>query len=194
MHQTSKYSALALGLTVLAVILFFALRDSRRPKAGFNVQVATDTCTCYMDSPGIVVLHIYTNGGLAINSESVSHGQLARRLRLIYGIRAVRVLYLFPENGTPSQRIAEVVDVVKHLREEIKAIPVPREVRTEPAMKIQMGLVTSESLSAPCPKDCFNWGTQGLPVSPLASSEKAASDSAVSARLTLRQTDKWNSY
>ena len=33
-------------------------------------------------------------------------------------------------------------------------------------------LVTSGALSAPCPKDCFNWGTQGLPVSPLASSGK----------------------
>src|SRR5258705_1734775 len=168
MDRTSKYLALALVLIVLAVILVFAQRDSRRPKTGFNVQVAANTCACSADAPRIVVLHIYSREGLAINSESVPHCQLAGRLREIYGTRAERVLYLFPENDIPSQRIAEVIDVVKHLQsEKIKGLPVPRELRTAPEnMNIQIRLVTLGALSAPCPKGCFNWGTQGLPVSP----------------------------
>lgn len=62
-------------------------------------------------------------------------------------------------------------DVVKHLRsEETKGIPVPRELRTAPEdMNIQIRLVTSSALSAPCPKDCYNWGTQGFPARPLGS-------------------------
>lgn len=41
MHRSNKYIALALGLMVSAEILVFALRDSRRPKTGFNVPVAS---------------------------------------------------------------------------------------------------------------------------------------------------------
>jgi hypothetical protein len=166
--QNESDLALALGPIVLAVILVFALRGFRRPKTGFEVQVATNTCACNADSPRIVVLHIYGRGGLGINSESVANGQLAARLREIYGTRAERVLYLFPETGTPSQRVAEVIDVVKHLQsEKSKELPVPSELRTAPEnMNIQIRLVASGALSAPCPKDCFNWGTQGLPVSP----------------------------
>jgi hypothetical protein len=175
MHKTGKYLILALGLTVLAAVLVLAWRHSRRRKTEFNIQVATNTCACYMDSPGIVVLHIYSKGGLAINSESVPNGQLAGRLREIYVVRAERVLYLFPENDTPSQRVAEVIDVVKHVRsDEANGIPVPRDLRTAPEdMNIQMRLVTSGALSAPCPKDCFNWGTQGFPLIPGASTGRA---------------------
>ena len=124
MHRTSKCLALALGLIVSAVILVFALRDSRRPETGFNVQVA---------SPRIVVLHISSRVGLAINSESVPNGQLAGRLREIYGTRAEGLLYLFPKNDTPSQCIADVIDVVQHLHsEKTRGLPVPRELQMAP--------------------------------------------------------------
>jgi hypothetical protein len=124
MHRTSKYLALALGLIVSGEILVFALRDSRRPKTGFNVQLA---------SPRIVMLHISSRGALAINSESVPNGQLAGRLREIYGTRDEGFLYLFPENGTPAQRIADVIDVVQRLH-------------SEKNMNIQIRLVTSGAL------------------------------------------------
>ena len=124
MHRSSKYLALALGLIVPAEILVFALRDSRRPKTGFNVQLA---------SPRIVMLHISSRGGLAINSESVPKGQLAGRLREIYGTRAEGFLYLFPENDTPAQHIADVIDVVQRLY-------------SEKNMNIEIRLVTSGAL------------------------------------------------
>jgi len=123
MHRTSKYLALALGLIVSAETLVFALRDSRRPKTGFNVQVA---------SPRIVILHISSRGALAINSESVPNGQLAGRLREIFGTRAEGFLYLFPENDTPAHRIADVIDVVQRLHSE--------------NMNIQIRLVTTGEL------------------------------------------------
>jgi len=44
--------------------------------------------------PRIVVLHIFSKGGIALNSESALDGQLAGRLREIYGTRAERVPYL----------------------------------------------------------------------------------------------------
>ncbi len=162
MHRTSKYLALALGLIVSAVILVFASRKSRRSTTGFNVQVATNTCSCYPDFPRILVLHISSRGGLALNSESVPKGQLAGRLREIYGTRAERVLYLFPENDTPSQRVADVIDVVQHLQsEKTRELSVPKELQLKPEnMNIQIRLVTSGELSAPCPKNCFNWATQ----------------------------------
>ena len=168
MHRTSKYLALALVLIVSAVILVFALRRSRRPTKGFSVQVAANTCSCYPDSSRIFVLHISIGGGLALNSEAVPNGQLPDRLRQIYGTHAERVLYLFPENDTPSQRIADVIDVVQHLHsEKTRELPVPKELQTKPEnMNIQIRLVTSGALSAPCPKDCFNWATQGIPFSP----------------------------
>lgn len=50
MRRTSKYSALSVGLIVLAVILVFTRRDSRRPKTGLDVHVATNTCVCDMAS------------------------------------------------------------------------------------------------------------------------------------------------
>jgi hypothetical protein len=179
MHRTSKYAALvalALGLMVLAGIPVLERRAFRPPKARFDVQEATNTCACEMDSPGVVVLHIYSAGGLAINSESISKEQLAGRLTLIYGTRAERILYLFPENDTSVQRIAEIMGVVKRLRSaEPNEIPAPRELRTTPEdLNIQMRLVTSQALSAPCPKDCYNWGTQGFPVWPMASSQEFA--------------------
>jgi biopolymer transport protein ExbD len=123
MHRTNKYLALVLGLIVSAEILVFAWRDSRRPKTGFNVQVA---------SPRIVMLHIAHAGALAINSELVSDGQLAGRLREIYGTGAEGFLYLFPENDTPAQRIADVIDVIQRLHSE--------------NMNIQVRLVTSGAL------------------------------------------------
>jgi hypothetical protein len=78
----------------------------------------------------------------------------------------VRALKLDQSNGFDSGALSIQ-------SEESKGLPVPRELRTAPEnMNIQIRLVTSGALSAPCPKDCFNWGTQGLPVSPLASSGK----------------------
>jgi hypothetical protein len=106
MHRTNKYLAVVLGLIVSAEILVFAWRDSRRPKTGFNVQVA---------SPRIVVLHIRHTGALAIDSELVPDGQLAGRLHEIYGTGGEGFLYLFPEIDTPAQRIADVIDVVQRL-------------------------------------------------------------------------------
>src|SRR6266481_1415281 len=173
MHRNSKYLALALGLIISAFILVFVLRDSRRPKTGFNVQVATNTCDCYSDFRRIVVLRVSSRGGLTINSESVPNVQLSGRLREIYDTRAERVLDLFPENDTPSQRIADVIDVVQHLRsEKTRVLPVPKELQMAPEnMNIQIRLVTSGALSALCPKDCYNWATHGLPVNPLANSQ-----------------------
>ena len=109
MHRPNKYIALALGLMVSAEILVFALRDSRSPKTGLNVPVV---------SPRIVMLHISSSGALAINSESVPYGQLAERLREIYGAGAEGFLILFPENNTAAQRIADVIDVVRRLHSE----------------------------------------------------------------------------
>jgi len=174
MHRTSKYLALGLVLIVSAVIVVFAVRKSRRHTAGFNVQVAANTCFCDQDSPPIFVLHISTRGGLALNSEAIPNGQLAGRLREIYETRAERVLYLFPENDTPSQRIADVIDVVQHLRAgKSSELPVPRKLQVKPeSLNIQIRLVTTGAQSAPCPKDCFNWATQGLPVLPGASAGK----------------------
>jgi hypothetical protein len=139
MHRTSKYLALTLGLIASAEILVFALRDSRRPKIGFNVPVA---------SPRIVMLHISSSGGLAINSESVPNGQLAGRLRKIYGTGAEGFLYLFPENDTPAQRIADVIDVAQRLHsEKTRGLPVPGELQMAPEnMNIQIRLVTSGAL------------------------------------------------
>jgi len=176
MHRTRTYLAFALVLIVPAVILVFAVRKSRRHTAGFNVQVATNTCFCDtdLDSPPILVLHISSRGGLALNSEAVPDGQLAGRLREIYRDRAERVLYLFPENDTPSQRIADEIDLVQHLHEgKSSELWVPKELQLEPEnLNIQIRLVTTGALSAPCSKDCFNWATQGLPVLPGASSGK----------------------
>ena len=79
MHRTSKYLALALVLIVSAVILVFAVHKSRRHTAGFNVQAATNTRFCYLDSPPIVVLDISSRGGLALNSEAVHKGIHSRK-------------------------------------------------------------------------------------------------------------------
>jgi|GEM_PF-4411456 len=181
MHQRSKYLALALGLIVLAVIVVLARRDFRSPKAGFDVQVAPSTCACPMDS-GLIVLYVHSDGTLAINLEPISNDLLAGRLSMIYKMRAERVLYLFPDNETPSQRIAEIIDVIKHLRsEEAKEIPLPKELSAAPKnMNIQIRLVTPEALKAPCPKDCYNWGTQGFPANRVASLEKAGAPTQLS--------------
>jgi len=170
MNQRSKYLALALGLIVLAVIVVLARRGSRSPKTGFDVQAATSTCACPLDS-GLIVLYVHSNGKLAINLEPVSSEQLSGRLGMIYEMRVKRVLYLFPDNDTSSEHIAEIIDKVKHLRtKETKGIPVPKELGTAPEnMNIQIRLVTPEALKAPCPKDCYNWGTQGFPANPVAS-------------------------
>lgn len=123
MHRTNKYLAVAIGLIVSAEILVFALRESRSPKTGFYVPVA---------SPRIVMLHVSNRGALAINSESIPNGKLAGRLREIYGTRAEGFLYIFPESGTPAQCIADVIDVVHRLHTE--------------NMNIQIRLVTTGAL------------------------------------------------
>lgn len=176
MHQSSKYLALALGLIVSLMIVALARRDSRSPKTGFDVQAATSTCACPLDS-GLIVLYVHSDGKLAINLEPVSSEQLSGQLSRIYEMRLKRVLYLFPDNDASSERIAEIIDKVKHLRtKETKDIPVSKELRAAPEnLNIQIRLVTPEALKAPCPKDCYNWGTQGFPANPVASSEKAGS-------------------
>jgi hypothetical protein len=168
MRPTSKHVALTLVLMASAMILVFEWRKSRRPGTNFGVQLATNTCSCYHDSGQIVALHISSEGRLALNSDAVPNDQLAFRLGEIYGARAERVLYLFPENGAPPQRVADVISLVEHLQSEgSRDLPEPKELRAKPAsLNIQIRLVTASALSAPCPKDCFNWGTQGVPVAP----------------------------
>ena len=170
MNRRSKYLALALGLIFLVVIVVLARRGSRGPKTGFDVQAATSTCACPLDS-GLIVLYVHSNGQLAINLEPVSSDRLASRLSMIYKMRAERVLYLLPDKEAPSQRIAQTIDMIRHLRsEEAKEIPVPKDLRAPPeTMNIQIRLVTPEALKVPCPKDCYNWGTQGFPANPVAS-------------------------
>ena len=109
MHRTNKYVALALGVIVSAGISVFALRESRSPRTEFYVPLA---------SPRVVLLHVSNRGALAINSDSVPNGRLAGRLREIYGTRAEGFLYIFPENDTPAQCIADVIDVVHRLLSE----------------------------------------------------------------------------
>lgn len=123
MHRTSKYLTLALGLIVSADIVVFA-RDSRSLKTGVNVPLA---------SPRIVMPRISNRGALASNSESVPIGQLTGRLREIYGTRAEDFPYLFPENDTPAQRIADVIDVVQRMH-------------SAENMNIQIRLVTTGAL------------------------------------------------
>ena len=50
----------------------------------------------------------------------------------IYGTGAEGFLYLFPENDTPAQRIADVIDIVQHLHSE--------------NVNIQVRLVTTHAL------------------------------------------------
>ena len=68
-----------------------------------------------------------------MNSESAPIGQLTGRLREIYGTRAEDFLYLFPENDTPAQRIADVIDVVQRMH-------------SAENMNIQIRLVTTGAL------------------------------------------------
>jgi hypothetical protein len=133
-----------------------------------SIEEATDTCVSNSDSQRIVVLHVF-NSGLSINSEPVGNGQLPQRLREIYGTRPERVLYLLPDKDTSLQRIADVVDVVQHLRaESASERPMPKELQrpADDLMNIHVRLVTTRATNVPCPKGYFNWATQGLPVSP----------------------------
>jgi transcription initiation factor IIE alpha subunit len=60
----------------------------------------------------------YEHVATVLESGRVSDDQLAGRLSMIYEDRVKRVLYLFPDNDTSSDRIVEVIDKVKHLRTE----------------------------------------------------------------------------
>jgi hypothetical protein len=73
--------------------------------------------------PRIVVLHIFSKGGIALNSESALDGQLAGRLREIYGTRAERVPYLSPEkrHSFPAHRWSNRHDPASSGRENRKA-------------------------------------------------------------------------
>jgi hypothetical protein len=166
MRPALRFGALSFVLAALALTLVFGLHKSRSPRTDFHVQLAPDTCSCH---PGlIIVLHISSEGGLALNSEAVANDQLAYRLAEIYRDRAERILYLFPENGAPPQRVADVIRLVERLQSEgSRDLSAPKELQAEPAnLNIQIRLVTAAALSVPCPTGCVNWGTQGVPIAP----------------------------
>lgn len=169
MRRASKYLAVARGFLMLAVILVFVLGWSRKHTAGFGVQAARDTCGCYPDYSRIVVLRLSNEGEITINSEPVKVSQLASRLREIYGTHAERVLYLFPEEDAPFERVANVIDVVQHLQsEKSDASAIPKGLQAQPEnMNIQIRLVTPLAINTPCPQNCFNWAVKGIPRSSL---------------------------
>ena len=82
---------------------------------------------------------------------------------------AERVLYLLHDKEASFQRVADIANVVRHLRAaSVSERPVPKELRrtTGELMNIQIRLVTAPAMDAPCPKGYFNWATQGFPVMP----------------------------
>ena len=172
MRLTRKYLTVAFGLLLATLILVSTLRQPRKHANGLPVQLASDTCYCDLYSRQIVVLRVSREGEIAIGSERGSEripdSQLASRLREIYTDRIDRVLFLFPENAAPSNRVADVVELVQHLQlAKSKEPPLPQELQAPTEnMNIQIRLVTPQAISAPCPKTCINWATQDLPVLP----------------------------
>jgi biopolymer transport protein ExbD len=167
MRLTRKYLAVAFGLLLPTLILVSTLRRPRKHASGLPVQLASDTCYCDLYSPQIVVLRMSREGEIAIGSERIPERQLASILRKIYTDRADRVLFLFPENAAPSNRVADVVELVQHLQLAKSKELLPQELQAPTEnMNIQIRLVTPQAISAPCPKTCTNWATQGLPVLP----------------------------
>jgi hypothetical protein len=168
MRLTRKYLAFVFGLLLATLILVSTPRQPRKHVSGLPVQLASDTCYCDLYSRQIVVLRMSMGGEIAIGSDRIPDSQLASRLREIYTDRADRVLFLFPENAAPSNRVADVVQLVQHLQlAKSKEPPLSQELQAPTEnMNIQIRLVTPQAISAPCPKSCINWATQGLPVLP----------------------------
>jgi biopolymer transport protein ExbD len=168
MRLTRKYLAVVFGLLLATLILVSTLRQPRKHASGLPVQLASDTCYCDLYSRQIVVLRMSREGEIAIGSERIPDSQLASILRKIYTDRADRVLFLFPENAAPSSRVADVVELVQHMQlAKSKEPRLPQELQAPTEnMNIQIRLVTPQAISAPCPKTCINWATQGLPVLP----------------------------
>jgi len=131
-----------------------------------SFEEATDTCVSDRGSHLILVLRV-SDSSLSIGSEPIGEAQLPRRLQEIYATRAERVLYLLSDKEASFRRVVDVANVVWHLRAE-SVSPVPKELQspTDELMNIQIKLVTTQAMNAPCPKGYFNWATQGFPVMP----------------------------
>jgi biopolymer transport protein ExbD len=164
----------ALVLVLIFVLNKFRVRPMRLSLGDTNsrstagVKEAPDTCISSSDPARVVLLSVSDGGRISINSEPVDDHQLPQRLRQIYRTRAERVLYFLADTDTSSQRIADIVDVAQHIPADTTGEwPLPKELQsTNSVLNIQLRLVTSRAINAPCPKGYFNWVTQGLPVSP----------------------------
>lgn len=175
--KTKWIIVLLFALGVILVLAHHRLRglsaspdnsSHTRPRTLSSIEEATDTCVSNSDSQQIVALHV-SNSGLSINSEPVDNVQLPYRLQEIYGTRPEHVLYLLPDKDTSFQRIADLVDVVQHLRtERASERPMPKELQgpADDLINIHVRLVTARATNVPCLKGHFNWATDGLPVSP----------------------------
>lgn len=177
----SDHASRRLGITLVLVLLIVVLLPLRRPHkltAGFNLPVASDTCACYPNISQIIVLRVTREGDLILGPDKVPRDQLTGRLREIYRDRAERKLYFFPDQKAPFRRVADIVDVVQHVKsEQSQALAVPRELQSPPEnMNIQLKLVTPQAISSPCPQNCFNWVVEGIPVLPGFSTRGQAPD------------------
>jgi biopolymer transport protein ExbD len=140
------FRAVLLAALVLALAFLIAIRVLPRHSNGLRVRVASDTCDCREVQP--ILLHISSNGGLSINSESVELSGLATRLADIYSTHPVRVLYLSSDADAPFQWVVDIIATVQHST--IKAlsgpgeVPLPKELRggLPGTLNIEVRLVT----------------------------------------------------
>jgi biopolymer transport protein TolR len=66
-------------------------------------------------NPAIIVVHVFADGSLQINSQPLDRSSLRARLDAIYRTRAEKVLFISGNNDTEFALVAGVIDIAQSL-------------------------------------------------------------------------------
>ena len=172
MRRTTLYQAVPPALLLLVLILLITVHILPRHSSGLRVRFASDTCASYPYSEGQSnLLHVYTNGGLSIDSELLDGTILASRLSGIYSARPQRVLYLLADNDVPFPWVTDIIGATRHVVK-MKTLPgtpaLAQELRgaLTNTLNIVIRLVRPGAVDASCCKGSTNWAKQDWLVNP----------------------------
>lgn len=161
------YFAVLLATAVLGLIFYRVNHAPSKHTKVFLIQIASDACICSPYSDKTISLRLLSKGEMTINSEPVAQAQLASRLRAIYETRAERTIYLSADDAITFQYLINTIAAIQAIEEGNGEFSLPKELRgSSVSMNIQIKLLTPGAIDRPCPKNCFNWAKNGVPIDP----------------------------
>lgn len=151
----AKNQWVTMALTLVALILGLRLAFRQRPTStGLRAKIAQNTCDCL--GSRLIVFRLLHDGTTFINFEPIGNEAVPELISRIYSTRADKTIFFLAEDNVEFGRVAQAIDLIQSARYGT----------TDNKIDVTVRLITPQVVITPCAAQCYNWGKEGLLLTP----------------------------